>query len=119
MSRIFRLFLDKFAMVFTKDTLIYSKTQEKHAKHLRTMLDILKEKQLYAKLSKCKFWIKGVQFLRHVISTQGIPVNPTKVEAMFHWKFPKNAYEIRSFVGLAGYYWRFIEEFLKMVAPLT
>jgi len=83
------------------------------------VLSILREKQLYAKLSKCEFWMDEVQFLGHVISAQGIAVDPTKVEAVVKWESPKSATEIRSFVGLAGYYRRFIKEFSKIVAPLT
>jgi len=119
MNRIFRPFLDKFVVVFIDDILIYSRTQEEHAEHLRLVLGVLREKQLYAKLSKCEFWMDEVQFLGHVISAQGIAVDPTKVEAVVKWESPKSATEIRSFVGLAGYYRRFIEGFSKIVAPLT
>jgi len=119
MNKIFRLFLDRFVVVFIDDILIYSKTQEEHAEHLRLVLGDLREKQLYAKLSKCKFWLDEVQFLGHVISAQGIVVDPAKVEAVVKWETPKSATEIRSFVGLAGYYRRFIEGFSKIVAPLT
>jgi len=119
MNRIFWPFLDKFVVVFIDDILIYSKTREEHAEHLRLVLSVLREKQLYAKLSKCEFWMDEVQFLGHVISTQGIVVDPAKVEAVVKWESPKSAIEIRSFVGLAGYYRRFIEGFSKIVAPLT
>ncbi|XP_027915840.1 uncharacterized protein LOC114175300 [Vigna unguiculata] len=119
MNRIFRSFLDKFVVVFIDDILIYSRTQEEHAKHLRLVLSILREKQLYAKLSKCEFWMDEVQFLGHVISAQGIVVDPTKVDAVAKWESLKSATEIRSFVGLAGYYKRFIEGFSKIVVPLT
>jgi len=119
MNRIFRPFLDKFVVVFIDDILIYSRTHEEHAKHLRTVLSILREKQLYAKLSKCEFWMTMVQFLGHVISAHVISVDPSKVEAVLKWERPKSATEIRSFVGLAGYYRRFIEGFSRIVAPLT
>jgi len=119
MNRIFRPFLDKFVVVFIDDILIYSKTQEEHAEHLRSVFGVLREKQLYAKLSKCVFWMDEVQFLGHVISAQGITVDPAKVEAMVKWESPKSTTEIRSFVGLAGYYRRFIEGFSKIMAPLT
>ena len=119
MNRIFRPFLDKFVVVFIDDILIYFRTQEEHAEHLRLVLGVLREKQLYAKLSKCEFWMDEVQFLGHVISAQGIAVDPAKVEAVVKWESPKSAIEIRSFVGLAGYYRRFIEGFSKIVAPLT
>jgi len=119
MNRIIRPFLDKFVVIFIDGILIYSRTHEEHAEHLRTVLSILREKQLYAKLSKCKFWMTTVQFLGHVISAQGISVDPSKVEAILKWERPRSATEIRSFVGLAGYYRRFIEGYSKIVAPLT
>jgi len=119
MNRIFWPFLDKFVVVFIDDILIYSKTQEEHAEHLRLVLGVMREKQLYAKLSKCEFWMDEVQFLGHVISAQSIVVDPTKIEAVVKWESPKSAIEIRSFVGLAGYYRRFIEGFSKIAAPLT
>jgi len=119
MNRIFQPFLDKFVVVFIDDILIYSRTREEHAEHLRLVLGVLREKQLYANMSKCEFWMGEVQFLGHVISAQGIAVDPAKVEAVVKWESPKSATEIRSFVGLAGYYRRFIERFSKIVAPLT
>ena len=119
LNRIFRPFLDKFVVVFIDDILIYSRTQEEHAEHLRLVLGVLREKQLYAKLSKCEFWMGEVQFLGYVISTQGIAIDPAKVEAVVKWEIPKSATEIRSFVGLVGYYRRFIEGFSKIVTPLT
>ena len=111
--------MDKFVVDFIDDILIYSRTQEEHAEHLRLVLGVLKEKQLYAKLSKCEFWMNEVQFLGHVIFGQGIAVDPTKVDAIVKWESPKLATDIRSFAGLAGYYRRFIEGFSKIVAPLT
>ena len=119
LNRIFRPFLDNFVVVFIDDILIYSKTHEEHAEHLRIMLGILREKQLFAKLSKCDFWMREVQFLGHVISSQGIAMDLAKVEVVIQWECPKLVSEIRSFVGLDGYYKRFIEGFSKIVAPLT
>jgi hypothetical protein len=119
MNRIFHPFLDKFVVVFIDDILIYSKSEEEHKEHLRLVLQLLKEKQLYANLGKCEFWLEEVKFLGHVISKEGIAVDPSKVEAVAAWERPKTATEIRSFVGLAGYYRRFIEGFAKIVAPLT
>jgi len=119
MNRVFRPFLDKFVIVFIDDILIYSKTQEEHDEHMRLVLGVLRDKQLYAKLSKCEFWMDEVQFLGHVISAQGIAVDPAKVDVVVKWESPKSATKIRSFVGLAGYYRRFIEGFFKIVAPLT
>jgi len=86
---------------------------------LRLVLGVLREKQLYAKLSKCEFWMDEVQFLGHVIYAQDIAVDPAKVAAMVKCESPKSTTEIRSFVGLAGYYRRFIEGFSNIVAPLT
>ncbi|KAG2383927.1 uncharacterized protein HKW66_Vig0153100 [Vigna angularis] len=119
MNRIFRPYLDKFVVVFIDDILIYSKTQAEHEEHLRAVLSVLREKELYAKLSKCEFWMKEVQFLGHVVSAEGISVDPSKVRAVLDWKSPRSVTEVRSFVGLAGYYRRFIEGFAKIVAPLT
>ncbi|XP_017423559.1 uncharacterized protein LOC108332764 [Vigna angularis] len=119
MNRIFRPYLDKFVVVFIDDILIYSKSHEEHEEHLRVVLGVLKEKELYAKLSKCEFWMKSEQFLGHVVSAEGISVDPTKVRAVLEWASPRSVTEVRSFVGLAGYYRRFIEGFSKIVASLT
>ncbi|XP_047165452.1 uncharacterized protein LOC124834726 [Vigna umbellata] len=119
MNKIFRLFLVKFVVVFMNDIIIYSKTRKEHVDHLRTVLGVLREKKLYAKLSKCEFWMEEAQFLGHVISVDGILVDPAKVQAVLLWERPKSATEIKSFVGLMGYYRRFIEGFSKIVSPLT
>ncbi|GAU29258.1 hypothetical protein TSUD_392080 [Trifolium subterraneum] len=119
MNRIFHSFLDKFVVVFIDDILVYSKSEEEHKEHLRIVLQVLKEKKLYAKLSKCEFWLKEVNFLGHVISSGGIAVDPAKVDAVMKWGTPESVSEIRSFLGLAGYYRRFIEGFSKMALPLT
>ncbi|GAU47917.1 hypothetical protein TSUD_404700 [Trifolium subterraneum] len=119
MNRIFHSFLDKFVVVFIDDILVYSKSEEEHKEHLRIVLQDLKEKKLYAKLSKCEFWLKEVIFLGHVISSGGIAVDPAKVDAEMKWGTPESVSEIRSFLGLAGYYRSFIEGFSKMALPLT
>jgi len=119
MNRIFRPYLDQFVVVFIDDILIYSESREEHAEHLRVVLGILREHQLYGKLSKCEFWLEEVQFLGHVISTQGIAVDPAKIETVVKWERPQTVSEVRSFLGLAGYYRRFVEGFSKMVSPLT
>ena len=119
MNRIFRPYLDKFVVVFIDDILIYSKSKEEHADHLRIVLQVLKERQLYAKLSKCEFWLDKVSFPGHVISGEGIVVDPSKVDAVLQCEVPKTVTEIRSFLGLAGYYRRFIEGFSKLALPLT
>jgi len=89
-------------VVFIDDILIYSHAIEEHAEHLRTVLNIFRKKQLYAKLSKCEFWMSEIHFLGHVISAQGISLDPSKVEVVLQWECPKTIIEIRSFVGLAG-----------------
>ncbi|XP_027932738.1 uncharacterized protein LOC114188341 [Vigna unguiculata] len=119
MNKIFRQYLDQFVVVFIDDILIYSKSREEHAEHLRMVLGILKEHQLYGKLSKCEFWLEEVQFLGHVISAQGIVVDPTKIETVVKWERPQTVTEVHIFLGLAGYYRRFVEGFSKMVSPLT
>ena len=119
MNRIFRPYLDKFVVVFIDDILIYSKSYEEHENHLRMILSVLREKKLYAKLSKCEFWLPEVKFLGHVISHHGVAVDSNKVEAVLEWKRPESVTEIRSFLGLAGYYRRFIKDFSKIALPLT
>ncbi|WJX19257.1 hypothetical protein P8452_08970 [Trifolium repens] len=119
MNRIFHPFLDKFVVVFIDDILVYSKSEEEHVEHLRIVLETLREKKLYAKLSKCEFWLKEVSFLGHVISSGGIAVDPSKIDAVLEWGTPESVFEIRSFLGLAGYYRRFIEGFSKLALPLT
>jgi len=119
MNRIFRPYLDKFVVVFIDDILIYSRTREEHAGHLRIVLEVLREHQLSGKLSKCEFWLDEVQFLGLVISSHGISVDPSKIETVLKWERPQTVTEVRSFLGLAGYYRRFVEGFSKMVSPLT
>ena len=119
MNRIFYEYLDKFVVVFIDDILVYSKTEEDHAEHLRMVLRILKERKLYAKLSKCEFWKKEIQFLGHTVSQEGIAVDPAKIQAIVQWEQPTTPTEVRSFLGLAGYYRKFIEGFSKLASPLT
>ncbi|GJX20669.1 putative reverse transcriptase domain-containing protein [Tanacetum coccineum] len=103
-NRVCRPHLDKFVIVFIDDILIYSKTQEEHVEHLKLALELLKKEKLCAKFSKCEFWLREVQFLRHVINGNGIHVDPSKIEAVKNWKAPRTPTEVRSFLGLAGYY---------------
>ncbi|GJS84208.1 putative reverse transcriptase domain-containing protein [Tanacetum coccineum] len=119
MNRVCRPYLDKFVIVFIDDILIYSKTQEKHVEHLRLVLGLLKKEKLYAKFSKCEFWLREVQFLGRVINGNRIHVDPSKIEAVKNWKAPRTPTEVRSFLGLAGYYRRFIENFSKIAKSLT
>ncbi|GJR03324.1 reverse transcriptase domain-containing protein [Tanacetum coccineum] len=119
MNRVCRPYLDKFVIVFIDDILVYSKTREEHEVHLGLVLELLKKEKLYAKFSKCEFWLREVQFLGHVINGDGIHVDPSKIEAVKNWKAPRTPSEVRSFLGLAGYYRRFIENFSKIAKPLT
>ncbi|GJX91468.1 putative reverse transcriptase domain-containing protein [Tanacetum coccineum] len=112
-------YLDKFVIVFIDDILIYSKTREEHEVHIGLILEFLKGEKLYAKFSKCKFWLREVQFLGHVINGDGIHVDPSKIEAVRNWEAPRTLSEVRSFLGLAGYYRKFIENFSKIAKPLT
>ena len=105
--------------MFIDDILVYSKNEEEHKEHLRLVLEKLREHQLYAKFSKCEFWLKEVGFLGHVISGEGIAVDPTKVASITKWLPPTSVREIRSFLGLAGYYRRFSENFSKIAKPMT
>ncbi|KAJ9546759.1 hypothetical protein OSB04_019302 [Centaurea solstitialis] len=119
MNRVCRPMLDKSVIVFIDDILVYSKSEAEHATHLREMLELLRKEKLYAKFSKCEFWLHQVQFLGHVISGDGVSVEPSKIEAIQKREQPKNALEVRSFLGLAGYYRRFIRDFSKVAVPLT
>ena len=119
MNKVFMEFLDTFVVVFIEDILVYSKNEEEHKEHLRLVLEKLREHQLYAKFSKYEFWFKEVGLLGHVISGEGIAIDPTKVASISEWLAPTSVGEIRSFLGLAGYYWRFIENFSKIAKPMT
>nr|GEV73717.1 retrovirus-related Pol polyprotein from transposon 297 family [Tanacetum cinerariifolium] len=109
----------KFVIVFIDDILIYSKDEKEHKEHLKAILELLKKEKLYAKFSKCKLWIPKVQFLGHVIDSRGIHVDPAKIESIKDWASPKTPTEIRQFLGLAGYYRRFIEGFSKIDKSMT
>jgi hypothetical protein len=119
MNGVFRECLDKFVQVFIDDILIYSWTIEEHDKHLRLVLQCLRENKLYGKLSKCSFYQSRIHYLRHVISGEGISVDPAKVEAIMEWPTPTNVTKVRSFMGLARYYRRFVEGFSKIANPIT
>ena len=113
MYRVFQPYLDQFVVVFVDDILIYSQSEREHEDHLRVVLQLMRDHHLYAKLSKCEFW------LTEVMSASGVSVDPEKVEAVMSWERPKSVFEIRSFLGLAGYYRRFIEDFTRLAASMT
>ncbi|KAJ9541503.1 hypothetical protein OSB04_028009 [Centaurea solstitialis] len=119
MNRVCRPMLDRSVIVFIDDILIYSKTKEEHVVHLREVLEVLRRERRYAKFSKCAFWLQEVQFLGHIVHQEGIKVDPSKIEAVMNWEVPKTPTEIRSFMGLAGYDRRFIQEFSRIAVPLT
>ena len=118
MNRVFRPYVDQFVVVFIDDILVYSRDAQEHEQHLRIVLETLREKKLYAKLSKCDFWLKEVSFLGHIVSAEGIRVDPAKIEAVVNWKSPQNVTEMRSFLSLAGYYRRFVRGFSVIAASL-
>jgi ribonuclease HI len=119
MNSIFMPELDKFIVVFINDILVYSKNEEEHAGHLHVVLQRRREHRLYAKLSKCDYWLKEIKFLGHTISQAGIAVDPDKVQEVMNWKPPMTVRQIQSFLGLAGYYRRFIPDFSRIVKPIT
>jgi GGDEF domain-containing protein len=118
MNKVFMDELDKFVVVFIDDILVYSSIAEEHEQHLRVVLERLRQNQLYAKFSKCEFWLEEVAFLGHVLIAKGVAVDPTKIKAVKEWEQPRNPTDIRSFLGLAGYYRRFIENFSKIAKPM-
>ena len=118
MNYIFMEYLDKFVVVYLDDILVYSKNKE-HAEHLRLVLEKLREHQLYAKYSKCEFWLPEVTYLGHVISKDGIAINPERVQAILDWTPLKNVKQVKSFLGLASCCRRFVKNFSKIARPLT
>jgi hypothetical protein len=119
MNKVFMEYLDSFVVVFIDDILVFSKMMEEHEEHPRLVLEKLRSNQLYAKFSKCEFWLTEVTFLGHVISSGGVSVDPGKVKDVLHWMPPATISEIWSFLGLAGYYRWFIKDFSKIAKPRT
>jgi hypothetical protein len=119
MNLMFMPELDKFVVVIIDDILIYCKNEEEHKKHLCIILQWLREHQLYAKFSKCAFWLKEVSFLGHIISAEGIAIHPSKVEEVLEWKSLRSVMQICSFLRLVGYYRRLIPKFSKIAKPMT
>ena len=119
MHSIFREQLDDFIVIFLDDILVYSRDLVSHVAHVCKTLEILRQHHLYSKVSKCSFFQSSVEYLGHVVSDKGLSPDPAKVQAVSNWKMPTNVSEIRSFLGLAGYYCRYIPDFAKIAAPLT
>ena len=118
MNRVFQPYIDQFAVIFVDHILIYSQSKEEHEDHLRVILQLLRDHQLYAKFSKCEFWLTKVGFLGHAVSVSGVSVDLEKVEAVMSWERPKSVFEIHCFLGLAGYYRRFIEDLSRLAVPM-
>ena len=118
MNGVFQPYLDQFLVVFVDDILIYSQSEVEHDDHLRIILQLLRDHQLYAKFSKCEFWLAEVCFLGHVVSALGVSVNPGKFEAVMSWERLKSVFEICSFLGLVVYSRRFIEDFSWLAVPM-
>ena len=111
MNRVFQPYVDQFVLVFIDDIMVYSNYAQEYEQHLRIVMETLREKNLYAKVRKCEFWLKEVSFLGHIVSVEGIRVDPIKIKVVVNWKPPRNVTEVRSFLGLAGYYRRFMKGF--------
>lgn len=111
-------YLDKFVIMFINDIFIYSWTEEEHVQHLWIVLELLRKEKMYTKFSECKFWIREVYFLVNVVSNKGMHVDPSNIEAIKNWKAPTTPTDMLQFLGLAGYYRRFIENFIKIAQPL-
>jgi len=115
MTRVFHEYLDSFVVVFNDDILVYSANHVEHEEHLKTMMEVLREKKLFSKLKKCEFWLDEVSFLGHVVNKNRLAIDLRKVKPVVEWERPMNVREIRSFLGLARYYWRFIAGILLIV----
>jgi hypothetical protein len=119
MNGIFREYLDKFVIIFLDDIIVYSKSEVKHDKHLKSILQVLIENLIYAKFSKCSFYKRKIQYLGHIISEEVIIVDMEKIKSIEGWIEPRNVSELRSFVGLSGCYRRFMEGFSRFSHPIT
>ena len=118
-QHVFWPYLDQFMLIFIDDIFFYSKMIKEQERHLRLVLEMLREHKLYAKLSKCEFWLNKIPFIGHIISEKGVTVDPAKVVDIVNWKWPTNVTEIQIILGLAGYYRRFVKNFSRIVGPLS
>ena len=119
MNRVCRPMVDRSVIMFIEDILVYSRSREQHEEHLREILEVLRSERLYAKFSKCDFLLREVQFMGHLVNQNGILVILAKIEELLKWEVPRSPTEIRSFLGFAAYYRRFIRDFSKIVVPLN
>ena len=119
MNSVFKPFLRKFVLVFFDDILIYSKSWKDHVEHVDKVLQLLEEKQLYAKRSKCFFGVQEVEYLGHIVSHEGVKVDPSKITAIKEWKIPTSIKHLRGFLGLTWYYRKFVKNYGRISAPLT
>ena len=119
MNDTFREFLDKFLIVYLDDLLIYSDTLAEHKRHVRLVLERLRQAELCLKPSKCEFHVQEISFLGFVVGSQGVKMDPSKVAAITFWPVPKSVHDIRVFLGLANFYRRFIDNFSKVAAPIS
>jgi len=119
MNEVFHDYLDSFFIIFIDDILVYSQSAEEHPEHLWKVMDRLREQRLFAKFSKCKFWQREIRFLGHRISGQEVTADPEKIAVTQQWPQPTSVTEVRSFLGLAGYYRKFVKGFSSITKPLT
>lgn len=119
MNSVFQEYLDQFMLVFLDDILVYSKNVEEHDRHLRLVLQVLRENQLFKKLAKCEFYSPTIHYLRHIISIKGLAIDLKKIKAIIDWPTLKNVSEIRSFMGLASYYKNLSKTSQKLAYPIT
>ena len=119
MNRVFQSYLDSFVIVFIDEILVYSKNKGDRMNHLRVVLQVLKEHQLFSNYSKYEFWLRSVTFLGHIISSEGVEADPRKMKSVKNWPRPLTPTDIWSFLGLAGYYMRCVDGFASISSPLT
>jgi len=119
MNNLFQEYIDKFVSIYIDDILVFSKSKEEHLEHLKIVLDILRDAKLYGKMSKSEFFKTEMEFLGHIVTRDGIKVDPHKVQVVRDWKTSKNIHDVRSFLGMCNYYRKFIEQYAHIIGPLT